>query len=112
MVVPHTTVQLAPSDAPCRTRVVLYSSFLDTWLRGLTTLVNTIDGPQKTSSSRVQPVYTDTLFWILTLLPITTSGEITTFWPMLQPAPIRVFFMTWEKCQIFVPAPMEDGWST
>src|SRR6476659_7303920 len=109
MVVPHTTVLFAPSEAPRRTSVVLYSSLRATWLRGLITLVNTIDGPQNTSSSRTQPVYTDTLFWILTLLPITTSGETTTFCPMLQPAPIRQFFMTWEKCQILVPGPIVQG---
>ena len=109
---PHTTVQFAPSDAPRRTSVVLYSSFRATWLRGLITFVKTIDGPQKTSSSRMQPVYTETLFWIFTLFPIVTSGEITTFWPMLQPAPIVEFFMTCEKCQILVPGPIEHGSST
>jgi Pyruvate/2-oxoacid:ferredoxin oxidoreductase delta subunit len=60
----------------------------------------------------MHPVYTDTLFWILTLLPIATSGEITTFWPMLQPAPMREFFITCEKCQIFVPGPIAHGSST
>ena len=59
---PQTIVQLAPRLAPRPTRVARNSSFRDTWLRGLRTLVNTIDGPQNTSSSRVTPVYTDTLF--------------------------------------------------
>src|SRR6185436_8779953 len=98
-------VVFAPMLAPRLTSVVLYSSLRETWLRGLTTLVNTIDGPQNTSSSRITPVYNDTLFWILTLLPTTTSGETTTFWPMLQSRPIRARGITWEKCQIFVPAP-------
>src|SRR5229473_737809 len=112
MVTPQTTVELAPSDAPWRTSVRLYSFFRATWLRGLVTLVNTIEGPQNTSSSRITPVYTETLFWILTLSPITTSGEITTFCPMLQRSPMRQLLITWEKCQILVPAPMLQGSST
>ena len=51
-------------------------------------LVKTMEGPQKTPSSRVTPLYTDTLFWILQLLPMLTSGPMTTFWPMLQRSPI------------------------
>ena len=35
MVCPHTTVQLAPSVAPRLTSVGRYSSFRETWLRGL-----------------------------------------------------------------------------
>src|SRR5438132_2636029 len=31
---------------------------------------------------------------------------------MLQPAPIRQFFMMCEKCQIFVPGRITHGWST
>src|SRR5690349_14388416 len=111
-VTPHTIVALAPMVAPRRTRVVLYSFFRSTWLRGLITFVNTIDGPQNTSSSRMHPVYIETLFWILTLSPTTTSGEITTFCPMLQRLPICEFFITCEKCQIFVPDPIEHGSST
>src|SRR5437762_4508003 len=106
MVVPHTIVEFAPIEAPRLTSVVLYSSRRMTWLRGLTTLVNTMDGPQKTSSSSTQPVYTETLFWILTLLPMVTSGEITTFCPILHFSPIRQFFIMWQKCQIFVPTPI------
>ena len=34
---------------------------------------------------------------------MTTSGEITTFWPMLQPRPILAPAITCVKCQIFVP---------
>ena len=29
-----------------------------------------------------------------------------TFWPMMQRSPMRAPFMTWEKCQILVPAPI------
>jgi len=54
-VTPHTTVALAPIEEPRFTSVARYSFFRDTWLRGLSTLVNTIDGPQKTSSSSVTP---------------------------------------------------------
>ena len=50
---PQTIVLLAPSEAPRLTSVVLNSSFRGTWERGLMTLVNTIEGPQKTSSSNV-----------------------------------------------------------
>src|SRR5215510_6376510 len=81
---PHRIVEFAPREAPLRTSVRRYSSRRLTWLRGLTTLVNTIEGPQNTSSSRIQPVYTLTLFWILTLLPMQTFEEITTFCPTLQ----------------------------
>ena len=41
----------AAPDHVCR-----YSCLRDTWLRGLMTLVNTIDGPQNTSSSSMTPV--------------------------------------------------------
>ena len=54
-VAPQTTVALAPMLAPRRTRVRRYSSFRLTWLRGFTTFVNTIDGPQNTSSSSSTP---------------------------------------------------------
>jgi hypothetical protein len=30
---------------------------------------------------------------------------------MLQRAPMRQSRITWLKCQIFVPAPISDGWS-
>ena len=54
-VAPQTIVALAPIVAPRRTRVGWYSAFRETWLRGLTTLVNTQLGPQNTSSSSVTP---------------------------------------------------------
>ncbi|MNR59461.1 hypothetical protein D3C85_1807220 [compost metagenome] len=50
---PQTTVALAPMVAPRFTTVRRYSFLRLTWLRGLFTLVNTIDGPQNTSSSSV-----------------------------------------------------------
>src|ERR1035441_6187622 len=56
IVIPQTIVLFAPIEAPRFTRVCLYSFLRRTWLRGLITLVNTIDGPQNTSSSRIQPV--------------------------------------------------------
>src|SRR5712691_7116315 len=43
---------------------------------------------------------------------MTTRGETTTFWPMLQPRPMRAPDMTCEKCQIFVPAPISQPSST
>jgi len=46
------------------------------------------------------------LFWILQPSPRRTPGEITTFCPMLQRGPITLSFMTWLKCQIFVPSPI------
>src|SRR5689334_23259570 len=36
---------------------------------------------------------------------MTTPGEMTTFWPMLQRLPMRAPVITWEKCQILVPSP-------
>src|SRR5438093_6983892 len=111
-VTPHTTVAFAPIVAPRFTSVCWYSCFRLTWLRGFTTLVKTADGPQKTSSSRVTPVYTDTLFWIFTLSPMTQPGESTTFWPMLQSRPIAELAMMWQKCQILVFFPMVQGPST
>src|SRR2546422_428761 len=54
-VTPHRMVALAPIELPRFTRVDRYSRLRDTWLRGFSTLVNTQDGPQNTSSSRVTP---------------------------------------------------------
>src|SRR5262249_4147961 len=54
-VTPQTTVALAPIVAPRLTSVRLYACFRETALRGLMTFVNTIDGPQKTSSSSSTP---------------------------------------------------------
>ena len=54
-VAPQTIVALAPMDAPRRTSVRRYSFLRDTWLRGFITFVNTIDGPQNTSSSSSTP---------------------------------------------------------
>src|SRR5262245_8619371 len=106
---PQTMVQLAPRVAPCRTRVGRSSSMRRIALRGLNTLVNTIDGPQNTSSSRVTPSYTETLFWIFTLLPMLTFGPITTFWPIRQFLPRRELLNTWETCQIVVPSPISTS---
>src|SRR5450759_1207238 len=105
-VTPNTIVALAPIVAPRRTSVRLYSFFRDTWLRGLTTLVKTIDGPQNTSSSSSTPSYTDTLFCILTLLPILTPFITTTFCPSEQRSPITAPPSTWQKCQTFVSGPI------
>jgi hypothetical protein len=41
--------------------------------------VKTAEGPQNTSSSRVTPVKIDTLFSILTPLPILTFSPMNTF---------------------------------
>src|SRR5437764_15304440 len=41
-----------------------------------------------------------------------TSGDTTTFWPMLQCSPMRLFLIIREKCQIFVPGPISQGSST
>ena len=92
---PQMMVALAPRVAPRRTSVWRYSCLRETWLRGLITLVNTMEGPQKTSSSRTTPSYTDTLFWILTLLPMTTSRATSTFCPKLHPRPMRAPGITW-----------------
>ena len=54
----------------------------------------------------------DTLFWILTLLPMRVPGITTTFWPKLHRSPITAPAMTWQKCQILVPAPIWQGSST
>ena len=54
---PHTIVLFAPSVAPRPTTVGANSLFREISLRGFTTLVNTTDGPQNTSSSRTTPVY-------------------------------------------------------
>src|SRR5690606_4397997 len=105
---PQTIVAFAPMVAPCFTSVCKYSPLRLTELRGLITLVNTIDGPRNTSSSHLTPVYIETLFCTLTFFPSTTCGEITTFCPILQFSPITQSGMMWEKCQILVPAPIEQ----
>src|SRR5206468_9955784 len=60
----------------------------------------------------------ETLFWIFTSLPIRVPGITTTFWPRLHRSPITAPGMTWQKCQIRVPAPIaapssmkEEGWA-
>jgi len=58
------------------------------------------------------PVYTETLFWILTLLPITTSLATSTFCPQDAALADLGPRITWQKCQIFVPAPISHGSST
>src|SRR6185312_8932303 len=90
---PQTIVALAPIDAPRLTMVSRYSCLRDTWLRGFSTLVNTIEGPRNTSS------------WTLTFLPNVTLGMTTTFWPRLHSSPITAPAITWQKCQTRVPAP-------
>src|SRR5262249_43113441 len=106
IVTPQTIVQLAPKVAPRRTKVGRSSSIRRISLRGLNTLVKTIDGPQNTSSSRVTPSYTETLFWILTPSPILTLGPTTTFWPIRQFFPMCEFFNMCETCQMVVPSPI------
>src|SRR2546422_8817997 len=54
-VTPHTIVALAPIELPRFTRVGRYACLRETWARGFTTLVNTQDGPQNTSSSSTTP---------------------------------------------------------
>src|SRR3546814_7080892 len=61
-------------------------------------------GPQNTSSSRRPASYTETLFWIFTLLPMTTSLATKTFCPSEQPAPIRAPEQTCAQCQLRVPS--------
>jgi hypothetical protein len=111
-VCPHTTVALAPIDAPRRTSVRRYSCFRDTWLRGLSTLVNTIDGPQNTSSSSSTPSYRLTLFWIFALRPTRTPAITTTFWPSEQSSPTSHPGIRWQKCQTLVRAPTRAPAST
>ena len=79
---------LPPMLAPRSTRVGRNSCLRSMALRGLITLVNTQEGPQKTSSSRVMPLYTETLFWILTPLPMKVLLSTNTFWPKLQRSPM------------------------
>src|SRR5256885_6970027 len=50
-VTPHTIVAFAPIEPPRLTSVSRYSCLRETWARGFSTLVNTQDGPQNTSSS-------------------------------------------------------------
>src|SRR5215218_4199591 len=93
-VVPQTIVELAPTDAPRRTRVFSYSDRRTIWLRGLVMLVNTHDGPRNTSSSMTAPSYSDTLFWIFTLSPMITPVATWTFWPRMHFLPSLHFGMT------------------
>src|SRR5579885_2293201 len=99
-------VALAPIVAPFRTVVLAYCPLRLMALRGLTTFVNTIDGPRKTSSSQVTPLYIDTLFCTFTLLPRTTPGDTTTFCPMLQLLPMLLSPIMWQKCHTLVPSPI------
>jgi hypothetical protein len=40
---------------------------------------------------------------------MTTSAPTITFWPRTQRSPMRAPGITWQKCQIFVPAPIVQG---
>jgi len=71
--------------------------------------VRTQEGPRNTSSSMMIPSYMETLFCILTLLPMTTPPATMVFWPRLQPAPIFAPAQTWLKCQMRVPSPISHG---
>jgi hypothetical protein len=106
MVLPHTTVQFAPSVAPRRTSVGRYSCLRATPERGLTTFVKTMLGPQNTSSSSVTASYTLTLFWMRTWSPITAALPTKTFCPSEQSRPMRAPAHTWTQCQMRVPSPI------
>src|SRR6267143_3451314 len=106
MVTPHTMVAFAPIEQPRRNRVVSYRECRFTCERGLLTFVSTQLGPRNTSSSTTTPVYTETLFCILTLFPISTPPSTLTFCPITHFWPICAPFITCEKCQIFVPGPI------
>ena len=54
-VTPQTIVAFAPIDVPRLTNVRRYSCLRDTCERGFMTFVNTMDGPQNTSSSSSTP---------------------------------------------------------
>src|SRR4051812_42432816 len=105
-VVPHTIVEFAPTVAPRLRIVVSYNECRLTCERGFDTFVKTHDGPRNTSSSMTTPEYTATLFWILTLFPMSVAPSMLTFCPMTHDLPMRAPFITWAKCQILVPAPI------
>ena len=54
-VCPQTTVELAPNEAPSLIRVLAYTPCTGKCARGVTTLVNTQEGPQNTLSSSSTP---------------------------------------------------------
>ena len=54
-VYPQTTVELAPNEAPSLIRVLAYTPCTGKCARGVTTLVNTQEGPQNTLSSSSTP---------------------------------------------------------
>src|SRR5207244_4054984 len=78
-VTPQMIVALAPIELPRFTSVRRYSFLRGTWLRGFITLVNTQEGPQKTSSSSSTPSQMEQVFWMLTLLPSVVPGLASTF---------------------------------
>ena len=79
MLFPQTIVAFAPIVAPFFTTVFWYSFFRLMALLGLMTFVKTMEGPKKTSSSQITPVYMETLFCTFTFFPRITSDETTTF---------------------------------
>jgi hypothetical protein len=54
----------------------------------------------------------ETLFWILTLLPMRGPFIMTTFYPGEQHSPITAPGITWQKCNTLVLAPMMAPSST
>lgn len=109
---PQMIVAFAPIVAPFLTTVFLNSAFLFRKLLGLITLVKTIEGPRKTSSSIVTPSYKETLFCIFTLLPTTTFRSTKTFWPRLLFSPISHPGIRWQKCHMYTPAAIMEPSST
>lgn len=111
MSLPQMIVAFAPIDAPRRTTVGVISQSGFT-ARGYMSLVNTALGPTNTSSSRVTPENTETLFWIFTPLPIDAPLSTKTFLPRLQPEPIVAPSRMWQWCQTRVSSPTEAPGST
>ena len=78
-IIPGNIVVFAPIDAPSFTNVFIYTPFLEYSALGVLSLQNTIDGPRNTLSSQVIPLYIETLFCTLQLLPNLAPSAIKQF---------------------------------
>ena len=105
-VTPQTMVAFAPIVHPRFNWVVSYSECRFTCERGLVTFVRTHEGPRNTSSSMTDAGVNRHVVLNLDIVsddcPAVDIHVLTDDdrWP------IRAPFMTCEKCQIFVPAPI------
>ena len=87
-------LQMPPGETPLDSGrpIFIATNDLRTWVHHVCEYAR--GPPQKTSSSKMTPSYSDTLFWILTLLPTLTRLAMKTFCPKMHRSPITALAIT------------------